>query len=124
MTDPVALLRQARTIAVVGLTSDTSRPSYRVARYLQSQGYRIIPVNPQESQVLGEKAYPRLQDVPEHIDLVDVFRRAEFTPEVVRDAIEAGADAVWLQMGIRSAESRALAEAAGLPYVEDRCTKV
>src|SRR5258708_38153694 len=106
MTDPVALLRQARTIAVVGLTSDTSRPSYRVARYLQSQGYRIIPVNPQETQVLGKKAYPRLQDVPEHIDLVDVFRRAEFTPEVVRDAIEAAADAARLPPGLCNAEGR------------------
>jgi predicted CoA-binding protein len=124
VTDPYELLRNARTIAVVGLNSDPSRPSHGVARYLKAQGYKIIPVNPNETEVFGERAYASLRDVPEKIDLVDVFRRPEFTPEVVREAIEVGAGAVWLQLGIANPESRALAEAAGLPYIEDRCTQV
>jgi len=122
-TDAVALLREARTIAVVGLSSRPDRDSNSVARYLQKAGYRIIPVNPREEEILGEKAYPTLADVPEQVDIVDVFRRAEHTPEVVREAVEAGAGAVWLQLGIRSEESRRIAEEAGLPYVEDSCIR-
>ncbi|MCA1726515.1 MAG: CoA-binding protein, partial [Actinobacteria bacterium] len=94
------LLGEWKTIAVVGLSSDFMKPSWRVAAYLQKAGYRIIPVNPTETEVLGEKAYPTLADVPEDIDLVDVFRRPEFTPEVAEAAVAKGAKALWLQEGI------------------------
>jgi predicted CoA-binding protein len=95
-----------------------------VASYLQKHGYRIVPVNPNEQEVLGEKAYPRLEDIPFPVDAVDVFRRAGQTPDVVRSAIAIGARAVWLQLGILNEESRHLAEAAGLLYVEDACMAV
>src|SRR5437660_4461381 len=91
------LLRSARTIAVVWLSNKRTRPSYGVSEYMQRAGYRIIPVNPQESEVLGEKAYASLEDIPEPIDIVDVFRRSEFVPEIVDAAIRAGAKAIWLQ---------------------------
>lgn len=118
------ILRQARTIAVVGLSSNPDRSSYGVASYLRKQGYRIIPVNPKETEILGEKAYARLEDIPEPVDAVDVFRRAEHTPNVVRSAIAIGAKAVWLQLGIANEESKRLAEEAGLLYVEDMCMAV
>ena len=118
------LLVDARTVAVVGLSSDPSKASHGVSAYMQAQGYRIIPVNPTETEVLGEPAYPTLAEVPVPIDIVDVFRRPEFCAEVAREAVAAGAGAVWLQLGIRSAEAQAIAEAAGLDYVEDRCIMV
>ncbi len=116
------LFRTAHTIAVVGLSSSCVRASYGVARYLQSAGYRIIPVNPNETEVLGEKAYARLEEVPEKIDLVDVFRRSEFVPEIVNAAIHIGARAVWLQEGVVHDEAAAKARSAGLFVVMDRCT--
>src|SRR5712692_4336076 len=91
------LLRNSRTIAVVGLSSKRFRPSYGVAEYMQREGYRIIPVNPNETEVLGEKAYRRLEDIPEHIDIVDIFRRSEFVAPIVESAIRVGAAAVWMQ---------------------------
>src|ERR1035437_9623998 len=94
------LLASAKSIAVVGLSSKSYRPSYGVARYLQSSGYRVIPVNPNESEVLGEKCYVRLEDVPEKIDVVDIFRRPEIVPEIVDAAIRIGAHAVWMQEGV------------------------
>src|SRR5438132_3050309 len=94
------LLRSAHTIAVVGLSSSRLRASYGVSQYMQSAGYRIIPVNPNEQQVLGEKAYARLEDVPEKVDVVDVFRRSEFVPEIVDAAIRIGARAIWMQEGV------------------------
>jgi predicted CoA-binding protein len=115
------LLDQAKTIAVVGLSGRRSRPSYGVAEYLQSTGYRIIPVNPRETEVLGEKAYPDLASVPEPIDIVDIFRRPEFVPEVVDEAIRVGAKAVWMQEGIVHEEAAQRARAAGLDVVMDRC---
>lgn len=118
------ILREAKTIAVVGLSSNPDRSSYGVASYLQKHGYRIIPVNPNEQEVLGEPAYPRLEDIPFPIDAVDVFRRADQTPDVVRSAVAIGAKAVWLQLGILNEESRRLAEEAGLLYVEDTCMAV
>jgi predicted CoA-binding protein len=118
------LLRTTRTIAVVGLSDNPSRASHHVAAYLQDHGYRIIPVNPTVTEVLGEKAYPRLEDVPEPIDLVDVFRRPEHVPAIVDAAIQVGAKAVWLQLGIVHEEAAALALAAGLQVVQDRCTLV
>ena len=94
------LLGTARVIAVVGLSSKKSRPSYGVSEYMQRAGYRIIPVNPGETEVLGEKAYPSLDAVPEKIDIVDIFRRSEFVPEIVDQAIQVGAPAVWMQEGV------------------------
>jgi predicted CoA-binding protein len=115
------ILRAARTIAVVGLSSKRYRPSHGVADYLQHAGYRIIPVNPEETEVLGEKAYPDLTSVPEHIDIVDIFRRSEFVPEIVDQAIAVKAGAVWMQEGVIHQEAAARAEAAGLAVVMDRC---
>ena len=115
------LLRNAKTIAVVGLSSRRTRPSYGVSEYMQSAGYRIIPVNPNESEVLGEKAYPSLDDVPERIDIVDIFRRSELVPEVVDAAIRIGARGVWMQEGVVHEDAAKLARAAGLEVVMDRC---
>ena len=115
------LLQKARTIAVVGLSSSRLRASYGVAQYMQSAGYRIIPVNPNEQQVLGEQAYPRLEDVPEKIDLVDVFRRSEFVPEIVDAAIRIGARAIWMQEGVADEAAAQRARAAGLFVVMDTC---
>jgi predicted CoA-binding protein len=115
------LLKNAKTIAVVGLSSRRSRPSYGVSEYMQSAGYRIIPVNPNESEVLGEKAYPSLDDVPERIDIVDIFRRSELVPEVVDAAIRIGARGVWMQEGVVHEDAAKLARAAGLEVVMDRC---
>lgn len=121
MTSIADLLRSTRTIAVVGLSSKRYRPSYGVAEYLQRSGYRIIPVNPLESQILGEKCYARLEDVPEPIDMVDIFRRTEFVPEIVEAGIRAGARSIWMQEGVVHEESAAKARAAGLSVVMDRC---
>ncbi len=120
MTIP-ELLKTSRTIAVVGLSSKRFRPSYGVAEYMQRNGYRIIPVNPFEQAVLGEKCYPDLDSVPERVDIVDIFRRAEFVPEIVEAAIRIGARAVWMQEGVVHEEAAARAKAAGLAVVMDRC---
>ncbi len=121
MTDIARLLAESKTIAVVGLSSDVYRASYGVSAYMQEQGYRIIPVNPNESEVLGERAYPDLASVPVPVDIVDVFRRSEFVPEVMQDAIRIGAKAVWMQEGVEHAEAAAQGRAAGLIVVENRC---
>ena len=115
------LLRTSRTIAVVGLSSKKFRPSYGVAEYMQGQGYRIIPVNPNEAEVLGEKTYARIEDVPEHIDIVDIFRRSEFVLPIVESAIRLGAGAVWMQEGVVDEEAARKARDAGLAVVMDRC---
>lgn len=115
------LLRNSKTIAVVGLSNKRMRPSYGVSEYMQRQGYRIIPVNPTETDVLGEKAYARLEDIPEPVDIVNVFRRSEFVPPVVDSAIRIGAKAVWLQEGIVHDDAADKARAAGLEVVQDRC---
>jgi uncharacterized protein len=115
------LLRNSHVIAVVGLSSDEFRPSHGVAAYMQSAGYRIIPVNPNEIEVLGERAYARLEDVPEKIDIVDIFRRSIFVREVVESAIRVGAKAVWMQEGVVDEEAAKIAAAAGLEVVMDRC---
>jgi predicted CoA-binding protein len=120
--DPTDLvLKNSRTIAVVGLSSREHRPSYGVAQYLQSAGYRIIPVNPSETEILGEKCYARLEDIPERVDIVDIFRRAEFVPEIVESAIRIGARAVWMQEGVISPEGAEIARRAGLHVVMDTC---
>ena len=115
------LLTSARTIAVVGLSSRRARPSYGVSEYMQGAGYRIIPVNPQEAEVLGEKAYPDLDSVPVGVDIVDIFRRPEFVPELVEAAIRIGAKAVWMQEDVVHEEAAERARAAGLTVVMDRC---
>jgi hypothetical protein len=115
------LLRTARTIAVVGLSSKKARPSHGVTDYMQHAGYRIIPVNPNETEVLGEKAYPDLDSVPEKIDIVDIFRRSEFVSDIVDAAIRIGARAVWMQEGVVDVEAAARARKAGLIVVMDRC---
>ena len=115
------LLKTARVIAVVGLSSRKNRPSFGVSEYMQRAGYRIIPINPNESSVLGERAYASLDDVPEKVDIVDIFRRSEFVPEIVEQAIRAGAGAVWMQEGVIHEEAAARAQAAGLTVVMDRC---
>jgi predicted CoA-binding protein len=115
------LLETSRTVAVVGLSSRRTRPSYGVSEYMQSAGYRIIPVNPLETEVLGEKAYPDLNSVPDPIDIVDIFRRSEYVPEIVDAAIRAGAKAVWMQEGVVHEDAAEKARAAGLMVVMDRC---
>ena len=120
--DPIAdMLKRARTIAVVGLSSKRHRPSYGVAEYMQSAGYRIIPVNPNEREVLGEKCYPRLEDVPEKVDIVDIFRRSETVPGVIESAIRIGARAVWMQEGVIHSAAAERARRAGLTVVMDLC---
>ncbi|HLN01503.1 MAG TPA: CoA-binding protein [Bryobacteraceae bacterium] len=115
------ILRSSHSIAVVGLSSKRYRPSYGVAEYMQSAGYRIIPVNPFEEAVLGEKAYTDLAKISEHVDIVDIFRRSEFVPEIVDAAIRLGAHAIWMQEGVIHEEAAAKARAAGLEVVMDRC---
>jgi len=118
------LLATAKTIAVVGLSSKSFRPSFGVSQYLQSSGYRIIPVNPNESEVLGEKCYARIEDIPEKIDIVDIFRRSELVPEIVDAAIRAGACAVWMQEGVEDEASAERARKAGLIVVMDNCIAI
>jgi uncharacterized protein len=118
------LLRESKTIAVVGLSSKPERSSYGVAGYLQKHGYRVIPVNPRETEVLGEKSYASLNDIPEHVDIVDVFRRSEFVPEIADQAIKIGARALWLQMGVINEEAAEKARAAGLTVVMNQCIAV
>lgn len=115
------ILKTAQTIAVVGLSHHAWRPSNRVSGYMQEAGYRIIPVNPNETEVLGEKAYAKLEDVPEKVDLVNVFRRSEFVPPVVESAIRVGAKAVWMQEEVVHERAAEQARAAGLQVVMDRC---
>jgi predicted CoA-binding protein len=115
------VLDTARTIAVVGLSGKRYRPSYGVAEYMKRSGYRIIPVNPNEREVLGERCYPDLDSIPEPIDIVDIFRRSEFVPEIVEAAIRKGAKAIWMQEGVFHEEAARRAEAAGLAVVMDRC---
>jgi predicted CoA-binding protein len=123
MTDEqmAALLRDSKTIAVVGLSNNPIRPSFGVSRFLQRQGYRIIPVNPNETEVLGERAYPSVKDVPGHIDIVNIFRRPARVPEVVDQALEKGARCIWMQEGVINQEAARKAEAGGIPVVMDRC---
>ena len=120
-----ALLGEARTIAVVGLSSKPDRPSFGVASYLQEHGYRIVPVNPNESEVLGERAYASLRDIPTdvRVDVVDVFRRAEETPEVAADAVAIGAKVLWLQEGIVNDEAYRIAADAGLEVIMGVCIR-
>ena len=120
--DPILdILKQYKTIAVVGLSSNPSRPSHGVAQYLQANGYRIIPVNPNEREVLGEKSYARVEDVPEKVQIVDIFRRPEEVLSPVEGAIRSGAKVIWMQLGIENATAAERAHAAGLTVVMDAC---
>ena len=118
------LLTNASTIAMVGASSNPDRPSNGIMRKLKSVGYRVIPVNPNETTVLGERAYASLADVPERIDIVDVFRRAEYTPAIADEAVKIGAKALWLQSGVVNEEAAAKAEAGGVMAVMDACIGV
>jgi predicted CoA-binding protein len=118
------VLRESRTIAVVGLSADWYRPSYFAAKYMQEHGYRIIPVNPKYPEILGEKSYPSLSAIPEPVDLVDVFRKPADTPAIAEEAVAIGAKVLWLQIGVINDEARQIAENAGLTVVMDRCVKI
>jgi uncharacterized protein len=118
------ILRDCRTIAVVGLSAEWHRPSYFAAKYMQTQGYRIVPVNPRYTEVLGERCYAALEEIPHPVDMVDVFRREADLPPIARSAVAIGARCLWQQLGLRSAEADATARAAGLDSVMDRCVKI
>lgn len=118
------ILKKYKTIAVVGLSSNPMRPSFGVTEYMRGAGYRIIPVNPNEAEVFGEKSYARLEDVPGKVEIVNIFRRAEDVPPVVESAIRIGAKVVWMQQGIENEEAAEKARAAGLVVIEDACILV
>lgn len=125
--DPLTIqrvLNTARTIAVVGLSSNELRASYFVGYYLKRHGFRVIPVNPRESEILGERCYPSLRDIPEPVDVVNVFRAPDAVPGIAREAVEIGASALWCQFGVVSAEGNQIAEDGGLSVVVDRCIKI
>ena len=118
------ILKQSRVLAIVGLSAQWHRPSYFAAKYMLEHGYRVIPVNPQYKEVLGQKCYASLRDIPEKVDLVDVFRKTADVMPVAEDAIAIGAKVLWQQLGVRNAEAAARAQAAGLEAVMDRCVKI
>ncbi len=125
MRTPEQIMAGARTIAPVGASPKPWRPSHGVMRYLLAHGYRVIPVRPRDcDEILGVRCVASLPEIEEPVDLVDVFRRAEYAPEVAREAVAIGAGALWLQLGVVSAEARRIAAAAGLDYVEDACTAI
>ena len=118
------ILKEDKTIAVVGLSNKWHRPSYFAAKYLKEHGYRIIPVNPGNDEILGEKCYTSLLDIPEPVDVVDIFRRPKDVPPIVDEAIKIGAKVVWMQLGLAHEAAAAKAKAAGLDVVQDRCIKI
>jgi len=118
------ILREAKVIAVVGLSADWFRPSFFAAKYMQEHGYRVIPVNPKYAQILGEKCYPSLRDIHQPVDIVDVFRKTADVMPIAEDAIKIGAKVLWQQLGVRNEEAAAKARAAGLLTVMDRCVKI
>ena len=118
------ILSQNRVIAVVGLSADWFRPSYFAAKYMQEHGYTVIPVTPKHGEILGEKCYASLKDIPLKVDIVDCFRKTADIMPIAEDAIAIGAKVLWMQLGVHNAQARARAEAAGLEVVEDRCVKI
>jgi len=118
------ILKSCKTIAVVGLSAEWHRPSFFAAKYMQQHGYRIVPVNPKYPEILGETSYVRLEDIPFPVDMVDVFRREADVPPIARSAVAIGAKCLWQQLGVKSAEADAIARAAGLESVMDRCVKI
>jgi uncharacterized protein len=121
---PERILRRSSTIAVVGASRSPDKSAHSVPMAMQAAGFRIIPVNPQVDELFGEKSYATLADIPEHVDMVDVFRPSEDAAEIARQAVAIGTDAIWLQQGIVSDEARRIADDAGIDYVEDRCMAV
>ena len=117
------ILAGSKTVAVVGISDKPERPSHGVAKYLQERGYRVIPVNPLLTEVLGEKAYKSLSDIPERVDLVDVFRKSADVPPIAEEAVRIGARFFWMQEGVESDRAREILDAAGIPWVMDRCVK-
>ena len=124
MTAIKQLLENTQTIAIVGLSNNPSKPSYGVAEFMQNHGYTIVPVNPNEGHILGEKCYPNLESSPFDIDMVNVFRQAKDCPEVAHSAVAINAKSLWLQLGIVSEEAQSIANKAGLDFVMDRCLKI
>jgi len=118
-----AILAGSKTVAVVGISDKPDRPSHLVAKYMQERGYRVIPVNPLVTEVLGEKAYKSLTEIPGRVDLVDVFRKSEDVPPIAEEAVRIGARFFWMQEGVVSDRAREIVEAAGIPCVMDRCVK-
>jgi predicted CoA-binding protein len=118
------ILRRSKTIAVVGLSAQWHRPSYFAAKYMQEHGYRVIPVNPGQSEILGEKCYKSLREIPEKVDIVDCFRKSGEIPAIADDAIAIGAKVLWMQLGVENGDARHKAEAAGLEVIENRCVKI
>jgi predicted CoA-binding protein len=118
------ILAKSRTLAVVGLSAQWHRPSYFAAKYMQEHGYRIIPVNPMYDEILGEKCFKSLRDIPGPVDVVDCFRKSAEIPALAEEAVAIGAKVLWMQIGVRSPEARARAEGAGLEVVENRCVKI
>jgi predicted CoA-binding protein len=118
------ILQDYRVVAMVGLSNDPSRPSYQVAQYLQEHGYRIIPVNPGCQEILGEKCYATLRDIPVPVEVVDIFRKVDAVPGIVADAIAVGAKVVWMQLGLEEPDSARRARQAGLQVVMDHCMKI
>jgi uncharacterized protein len=118
------ILLQSRTIAVVGLSGSWYRPSFFAAKYMQDHGYRIIPVNPNYGEVLGQKCFPSLRAIPERVDIVDCFRKSDELPPIARDAVAIGAKVLWMQLGIRNEEAAGIALDAGLDVVMNRCVKI
>lgn len=121
---PGEILSAFRTIAVVGISANPSRPSHDVAAFLQARGYRIVPVNPGCAEILGETCYPDLQSIPFPVEMIDIFRRSEFVPEIVKQAIAIGAKAIWMQLGVVHEEAARRAREAGLAVVMDHCPKI
>ena len=118
------ILKQSHTLAIVGLSANWYRPSFFAAKYMQEHGYRIIPVNPAYQEILGEKCYPSLKDIPENIDIVDCFRKSEDIEPIAKEAIDIGAKILWMQLGVMNEKAAKMAREAGLEVVQDRCVKI
>jgi predicted CoA-binding protein len=118
------ILKENHTIAIVGLSADWYRPSYFAAKYMQEHGFKIIPVNPKYTEILGEKCYPDLKSIPEKVDMVDVFRKSADCAPIAKEAVAIGAKVLWLQLGVENDEAKAIAESGGLEFVQNRCVKI
>ena len=118
------ILKDNHTIAIVGLSADWYRPSYFAAKYMQEHGFRIIPVNPKYTEILGEKCYPDLKSIPEKVDMVDVFRKSADCAPIAKEAVAIGAKVLWLQLGVENDEAKAIADSGGLEFVQNRCVKI
>ncbi len=118
------ILKESHTIAIVGLSADWYRPSYFAAKYMQEHGFRIIPVNPKYTEILGEKCYPDLKSIPDKVDMVDVFRKSADCAPIAHEAVAIGAKVLWLQIGVENDEARDIAQQGGLAFVQNRCVKI